>query len=120
MPCGCRRRAPICHADPVLVVTPRAYGAMIRSLIRPAGLALTHDLGLERAVAVWENGQVHGPDIGQHGLGAGPRSGCSPTLPGRMVLLITQVPGHLLASARSRVKRWGADPCRAWRRSRPQ
>ena len=72
MPCGCRRRAPICHADPVLVVTPRAYSAMIRSLTRPAGLALTHDLGLERAVAVWENGQVHGPDIGQHGLGAGP------------------------------------------------
>jgi hypothetical protein len=30
-------RACLRHADPVLVVTPCAYSAMIRSLTRPAG-----------------------------------------------------------------------------------
>jgi hypothetical protein len=60
------------------------------------GLALAHDLRLEGPVAIAGHGQVHRADIGQHGLPAIAVAAVARTAPGRVVLLIAQVPGHLL------------------------
>ena len=60
------------------------------------GLPLAHDLRLEAPVAVAGHRQVDGPDIGEHGLRGGAVAAVAAAPPGRIVLLIAQVAGHLL------------------------
>jgi hypothetical protein len=63
------------------------------------GLALAHDLRLEGPVAVPGHRQVDGADIGQHGLAGGAVAVVAAAPPGRVVLVIAQVAGHLLSQS---------------------
>jgi hypothetical protein len=62
-----------------------------------AHLPLADDLRLERAVPVPRNRQVHRPDIGQHRLRSAAVAAVPAAAAGWVVLLISQVPGHLLS-----------------------
>jgi hypothetical protein len=67
-------------------------------LVEPieAGLALAHDLWLKGPVAVPRDRQADRADIGQHRLAGGAVAVIAAAPAGRVVLVITQVAGHLL------------------------
>jgi hypothetical protein len=61
-----------------------------------AGLALADDLRLEAAITVSRDRQADGADIGQDCLSGGAVAVVAAAPPGWVVLVITQVPSHLL------------------------
>jgi hypothetical protein len=67
-------------------------------LVEPVqpGLALGHDPRGEAARPIPRHVEVHGPDLGQQRLGRRAVTAVPRTAPGRVVLLIPEVLGHLL------------------------
>ena len=80
------------------VVMPRAYSAMIRSL-NPSRRVwpLRTICGSKLPVAVPGHLQLDRPDVGQHRLAGGAVAAVTRPAASRVVLLIAQVPGHLLS-----------------------
>lgn len=60
-----------------------------------AALALADQLGVEAPVPVAGHGELDRADIGDHRLGAGAVAGVRPVAPGRVMLVVAHVVGHL-------------------------
>jgi hypothetical protein len=75
---------------------PRAYSVMIRSLdLSRRVWPLRTICGSKGRAAITRHRQVHRPDVGQDRLGSA-AAAITAAPPGRVVLLIAQVPGHLV------------------------